>query len=889
MKWPWRRRYDELDEEIRAHIEMSVRERVERGESPDAARAAARREFGNVGLVKETTRDVWGWVWIERLAQDVRYGLRMMGRSPGFTIVAVLTLALGIGANTAIFSLVDAVMLRMLPVQHPEELVQVVSGNGGSSDATESWLTNAIWEALRDRQNIFSGAFAWSRMQFDLARGGEARIADGIYVSGDYFRTLGVRPAAGRLLTTSDDVRGCTGVAVLSYGFWRAQYGGEQSAVGKMITLEDHPFQIVGVSGPGFTGMDVGNKFDVAIPICAEESIDGTSNMLDQRSAWWLRVMGRLKPGVSAEKAGARLVSLSPAIMTEAAPPDWKADEQRNFLKMNLTSLPGGTGISSIRDRYDRPLRTLMMVVGLVLLIACANIASLMLARATGRRKEMAVRLAIGASRWQLIRQLLAECIVLSVAGALLGILFARWGQAMLLRFISTSRESFFLDFALDWRVLGFTAGAALLTGLLFGVLPSLISTRISLSSAMKGTQAEDAERRSRFRPARWIVAAQVALSLALVMVAGLFLRSFTKLMTLDLGFDRTGVLIMNVNARNAHLASGDVSTLFEQILERLQGLPGVISASESVLTPISDNAWSNNIHSDVPHPPSARNAFINYVSPGYFTTLRTPLLSGRDFTNQDTAGSQGVSIINETMAAKFFPGMDAIGRTFTRDNAPGQAPTKNLVVGIVKDAKYRSLRENNRPTAFFPLTQISTPWDRPSFELRTTGPPSAVASAAADATGDVNKEVSVQFTTVEQQVDDSLTPDRLLATLSGFFGALALLLAMVGLYGVLSYIVVQRRKEIGVRMAIGAGRGDIVRLVLRDVGFVLLVGCTAGVVIAELTGRFLSKMLYGIEPHDVATVAIAVALLAAAGVIAGYLPARRAARLDPMAVLREE
>jgi putative ABC transport system permease protein len=903
MKWPWpslpvgrRRRDEELDEEIRAHIAMSARQRVERGATADEARAAARREFGNVGLVKETTRDEWSSAWIERFAQDVRYGLRMMRRSPGFTVVTVLTLALGIGANTAIFSLVDAVMLRMLPVQRPVELVQVVGRTMGSrgegTSGGPSFLTNPIWEAIRDRQDVFSGAFAWSRRQFDLAQGGEAQYADGLYVSGDYFRTLGVRPAAGRLLTTRDDVRGCAGAAILSYGFWQERYGGDQGAIGRVITLNDQPFQIVGVSAPGFSGMDVGAKFDVAIPLCSEAIVVGAGSNLDRRQAFWLQIIGRMKPGVSTAQVNARLGSLTPPILAATAPQTWKPADQRNYLKMTIASVPGGTGISDLRDRYDRPLLTLMAVVGLVLLIACANIASLLLARATGRRKEMSLRLAIGASRWRLIRQLLTECILLSLSGALLGILFARWGQVLLVRFISTSRNKLFLDFALDRRVLGFTAGAAVLTGLLFGVLPSVLSTRVDLGSAMKGAHWGGPGRDGKFRPAKWIVAGQIAMSLALLTGAGLFLRSFTKLATLDVGFDRTGVLVVNIDAHNAHLAAPQLLVLYDQILERMRGLPGVTCASQSVVTPISGSTWNNFIHPEVPHPPTGRDALVdfNYVSPDYFAALRTPLLSGREFNKDDTASSQGVAVVNEALAAKFFPGADAVGKYFSVEPALGQTATETEVVGIVKDAKYNAVRENSPPTAYFPLTQITgTSPEHTSLELRTAGPPTAIETAAAASVGAINETLTLQFATLQSQVDDSLMPDRLLATLSGFFGGLALLLAMIGLYGVLSYIVTQRKKEIGVRMAIGAGRRDIVRLVLRDVGIVLFVGCAAGVLIAEMAARFVASMLFGIEPYDVATIGIAMGLLAAAGVLAGYLPARRASRMDPMAVLREE
>ena len=446
MKWPWRNRHNELDEEIRAHIEMSAHEREERGESADEARAAAHREFGNVGLVKETTRDTWSYVWMERLWQDVQYGLRMMRRSPGFTIIAVLTLALGIGANTAIFSLVDAVMLRMLPVQNPEQLARILFRSPASPRPRQS-ATNPIWEQVRDHQDAFSGVIAWSPQMFDLAEGGEVNNINGIYASGDYFTVLGVRPAAGRLMTASDDARGCSGVAVLGYGFWQSHYAGAESAVGSLIRLNGHAFPIIGVSQRGFFGTDVGDKLDVAIPTCAEAVLAGKDSSLDVRDDWWLSMMGRLKPGVTVEQADARMKVLSSPLFGAVVPQDWPAKYQDIFRKYTFAILPGATGtggFGGLRQEYSPPLEILMFVVGLVLLIACANIASLLLARSAARQKEIAVRLSLGASRARLIRQVLTESVVLSGVGAIFGVLFARWGSALLVRFRLHTTESGF-------------------------------------------------------------------------------------------------------------------------------------------------------------------------------------------------------------------------------------------------------------------------------------------------------------------------------------------------------------------------------------------------------------------------------------------------------------
>ncbi len=565
--WKRRERNQELNEEIQAHLALGAREEMESGRSNKDAQLAARREFGNETLARETTRDMWGWRWLGDLLQDVRYGLRLLGKNPGFTAVAILTLALGIGANTAIFSLVDTVMLKMLPVQKPEELVVLAIRSPKSTGDPDPEFTNPIWEQIRDQQDVFSGVFAWSQSRFDLAQGGESHIVNGLEVSGDYFDALGVHPAAGRLLVNSDDKRGCSGSVVLGYGFWQEHYGGAQSAVGSMLSLSSHPFQVIGVAAPGFFGVDVGNKFDVAIPICAEAIIRGSNSALNERAAWWLSLVGRPKSGISAEQVSARLQVISPQIFAATVPERWNPDSKNNYLSGILVASPAGKGLSDVRRAYDQPLRMLMAVVGLVLLIACANIASLMLARAATRQKEISVRLAIGASRARLIRQLLTECVLLSCAGAALGVLFARWGCAILVRFISSPRNPVFLQFSVDSHVLGFTAAIAVLTGILFGILPALRSTKVSLSSAMKGGQQDETPGRAHFRPGRWIVACQVALSLVLLIVAGLFLRSFNNLLTLNTGFDRSNVMMITANAHNANLPAEQRTTLWREAI----------------------------------------------------------------------------------------------------------------------------------------------------------------------------------------------------------------------------------------------------------------------------------------------------------------------------------
>jgi predicted permease len=890
-----KRMMEDLEQDIRDFIERETQDNIDRGMPPEEARYAALRKFGNVARVKEETREVWTFVWLEQLWQDVRVGLRQLRRNPGFAGMAVLTLALGIGVNTAIFSLIDAVMLRMLPVEKPGELFKVEFGNadeGRGGSGLNDVFTTPMWEQLRDHQDVFSRTFAWFGNSFYLAEGGTTRTVDGLWVSGGFFSVLGLRPAAGRLIAGSDDRRGCPAVAVLSYGFWQERYGGAKSAVGSTLSLSGHPFEVIGVAPPGFFGLGVGGKFDVAAPICATAILDGKQPRLERNDLFWLIVEGRINPKLSRAQRTTELGILSTRLFV---PPNASSEERDALMKLTLRIVPAGTGISGLRGKFGQPLEILMAVVGIVLLIACANLASLTLARGAARHKEIAVRQALGASRTRLVRQLLTECVLLSSAGALLGVLLARWTAALLVRFISTAQNTVFLDLSPDTRILGFVLATIVLTSLLMGLLPALRSTRASLSSAMKGSQSSEAGRDLGFRGRRWIVGSQVALSLVLLVAAGLLLRTFVKLVTLNIGFDRNNVLVVHSDLKAANVPPERCLNTYAEIESRLKALPGVLSVGRGHSPMWWGTAEFGHVESDwfkldTTNLDDLEGVVIgSFISAGYLPTLRIRLLVGRNFSSADIETSSDVAIINQTFARRFFPHLNPIGRTFRMWDMPGEKAFE--VVGLIEDFKYSSLREKALAVAFLPVNQLPTPLlqTRQTLLLRTAIPPSALVAPVRSAVAGVNSAIPLEFSTAAQEVNDTLLQERLMALLSGLFGTLALVLAMIGLFGTFSYLVTQRQTEFGIRMALGATRSSILGLVMRDLVAVLAGGLAAGILISLAATRVLQQMLFGLGPRDTKTMLLAAGVLTAVALIAGYLPARRATKVDPMVALRYE
>jgi predicted permease len=817
---------------------------------------------------------------IERLIQDVACGCRTLRATPVVSAVAILSLALGIGANTAIFSVLDALVLRSLPVERPRQLALL----GDETGRRVHW-TNPIWEQIRDRPELFAGAFAVSSTRFNLATRGESEIVDGMWASGSAFDVLGVPAAIGRTFTDRDDRPGGGPdgpVAVISHAFWQRRFGGSPGAIGRSLVVEQVPFTIVGVMPPEFFGVDVGRTFDVALPI-GTLTLVRHARALEGRSTWWLRIMVRLRPGQSLEAGTASLRALQPQIREATLPDDWHAFELPKFLKDPFRLEPAANGASGLREHYRRPLSTIMVVVGLVLLIACANLAALFLARASARRHELSVRVALGASRGRIARQLLTESLILSGAGAAFGLALAYWGSRVLVGYLTTATETVFLDLPLDGRVLGFTAAAGVATAVLFGTAPAIRSTRVQPNDALQA-QGRTVAGDGSHRLGPLLVVVQVALSLVLLVAAGLFTRTFASLATLDRGFDSERILLASVEAPASRIAPEDRPELFRQLIAAAGTIPGVSSAALSAFAPLGDRSWRNLIElSDSPPlPVSERLTAFNEVSSGWFQTYGIRLLAGRDFTGADTPRTLPVAIVNEAFARRFTGGRNPIG---VRVRHPHNVD--RVIVGYVSDAVYGSLREPVPPTLYIAHGQQESVQAQTTLSLRAAGSsPALLARPLVAAVGRVSPDLRITVRPLADRVDAAMRQERLVAMLSAFFGALALLLAGLGLYGVTSHAVTRRRHEIGIRMALGATPGAVAGRVVGRAAVLVAGGIAVGTVVSLWASRFVSPLLFGLQPRDPLTLVTAIVVLAAIGLAAGWFPARRAARLDPARVL---
>jgi predicted permease len=896
----------EILEELGQHLNDRYEELLVAGASEDEARRAVIGELEggklstSLSAVLRPTRpapvlgrsEAGGFA--AGLWKDLRHGARLLRLDPGFAIAAVLSLSLGIGANTAIFQLLDAVRLRTLPVRNPGRLAQVqivgnTHGRSGNFSANHSDITSAIWERLQEEQAAFSGVGAWSSERLNLSPGGEARYAEALWVSGGFFGVLGVEPALGRLISPVDDRRGCGSAGVVvSNRFWRREFGGRPSVLGARITLEGQPFEVIGVTPPGFFGAEVGRSFDIAIPLCSEPVIHAEEPRTSTRRAWWLAVVGRLKPGWTLARASAQLAAVSPGIFEATAPEDYDATTRKHYLGFRLGALPGATGWSSMRSDYSRPLALLLAISGLVLLIACANLANLMVARSGARQREIAVRLALGASRSRLIRQLLAESLVLASLGAACGAVVAQALTRVLVSALATGSERLFVDLHLDWRVLAFAAGLTVLTCLLFGLAPAVQATRAEPLEALKAGGRGITGSRARFGIRRALVVSQVSLSLVLLVGALLFVRTFRNLTRLDAGFRQDHILVSEMDFTPLKLVKEARVEYKRELLERLRAIPGVLSAASARFAPISGNFWNDEVFV-AGAPASNHVANFNQVSPGFFRTLQTPVLAGRDFAESDTKASPAVAIVTETFSRRFFSGSNPVGKAFTMKGERGNGDRVYEVVGLVKDSKYGDLREEFTPIVFLAEAQDDSPRPWTRMAIRSDEPVGEVVSAVKRAVSEMNPQIVLNFRVLKTTIEEGLLRERLMATLSGFFGALAAILAMIGLYGVMSFMVVRRRNEIGVRMALGASRRHILGMVIREAAALLGIGLVIGAFFAVGAAMTARSLLFGLEPGDPTTLAMAAFGLTIVGLGASLLPARRAASIDPMQALREE
>jgi putative ABC transport system permease protein len=889
-----RSRWDaERARELEAYLEEETHDNIARGMSPEDARRAARGKLGNPTLIREDIYNMNTLAILESIWRDLRYGLRILRKNPTFTIVAVLTLALGTGANTAIFQIVDAVKWRTLPVANPHELVELrVETNGtgrtGTFRSRRPMMTNVLWDRLRDTREPFSSTFAWAPMQFDLSATGEQRPIDGLWVSGSFFQTLGVTAARGRVILPADDVRGCSAPGVvLSDGFWRREYGADPQIVGRSILLDGHRFDVVGITAAQFFGVEVGRTFDVALPLCSEPIFRGSETLLERGDGWFLSIMGRLKPGWTVERTTDHLRSISAGIFRETLPTQYVPQDAKSYQAFTLYVNPAGTGVSGLRNQYSTPLNILLVLTGAVLLITCANLANLMLARATAREREINVRLAIGASRIRLIRQMLSESLLLAVVGAVGGLVLSSWLSQYLVTYLSTDGARLFLDLSFNWRIFAFTTSIAVAACLLFGLTPALRATRSARAASMLITRGAT-DSRERFTLRRTLVVTQVALSLVLVIGALLFGRSLRNLTTLDPGFREENTLVVNLDMRRAGVARQNMRPLYNSIVERLRGVPGVASAAESFIAPMSGSGWNERVVLDGKLLDGAVN--FNAIGPGFFQTMGTRLVAGRDFTERDTPGTPRVALVNERFVTKYLGGQSPIGRVVTTEQAPGRpAPPRYEIVGIAADTKYTDLREELTPIIYAAALQETDLFPGLTVIVHSSIGHAGITPGIVQALREINPAITIQFQTMERMMRDTLTTDRLMATLSGFFGGLAVLIATIGLYGVMSYMVARRRMEIGIRMALGADRGSVIRMVLGDAGRLLAIGIVIGTALAVLGARSAAALLYQLQPWDPLTLTMSAAVLGSVALAASFLPALRAARATPTIALREE
>ena len=812
---------------------------------------------------------------------DLRYALRQIRKNPGFAAVVVLILALGIGANTAIFQLLDAVRLRSLPIQNPQELaeVRIVGGNGGMglNPSRYGGLTRPVWQEIRESQQAFSGVFAWTAAEFRVGKGSELRRANGIRVSGDFFRVLGVRPWQGRLLLPEDEMACPPSRAVVSYSYWQSQLGGRDLTSDIRLTVDGDSMEVIGVTPPEFFGLAVGERFDIALPLCQPKEL--------RRDVFNVAVMGRLRPEWTVDRAAAHLDTISPGIFEATAITGYGAKTVERYKRFRLAAYPASGGVSVLRKKYDSSLWLLLGITGLVLLIACANLANLMLARASARESEIAVRLALGASRWRLFRELLLESGLLAIAGAALGMGLAQFLSQVLIQSLSTESAAVTLSIDTDWRVLLFAALVAAITCIAFGAAPALRATQTEPITAMRSAGRGLTAGRDRFSLQRMMVVTQIAISLVLMVGAMLFVRSFRNLMTFDPGMRQRGITVAFFGFHQSQIARDRYPEFQRQLLEEVRSVPGVFHAATTTNVPLIGGSWGHGVRIGS----SEGSSMFTWVSPSYFQTMGIPLLKGREFSPNDTEASPRVAIVNQAFVNKLLGGADPIGQTLRTSPEPRYPSTVYEIVGVIPDTKYDDLRGETPPMTFAPASQFPDIGSWAKMMIHSDLAPETIMRSVKRWISEKHPEIVMEFSAFQPQIREGFVRERLMAMVSGFFGLLAALLAVIGLYGLISYIVTRRRHEIGIRAALGAQPRDLRWLVLRETLLLAAVGTAIGVPATLMTGRLASSLLFGITATDPITIASSTLLLVGAAILSGYLPARRAAKVDPMVALRYE
>ena len=921
----FRDRERELDEELRFHLEEEATERLAAGMNATDARFAARRELGNVGLVREETRAAWSWTFVEQALQDLRYAVRTVLHSPAFTVLAVLSLALGIGANTAIYSFMDALLMRRLPVAEPGSLVAVnwhmdskkqvddsvihgVSGqifDDSKLGAVSPIFPYPAFELLRGRNDVMSVLFAYRRARkLNVVAQGEAEQTDGVYVSGEYFGGLGVVPAAGRLIGPDDDRAGASYVAVLSYGFARRKFGDAARAAGQQMIIDNVPFTVAGVAPAEFSGVDPARLPELYLPMHADLAIDPANSRpanpgkqyVDQ-NYYWAEMMGRLRPGVTMQQAQAQLAPVFDRWVASTAVND---KERKNLPDLILK--PAGGGLETLRRRYSQPLYILLGMVGMLLAIACANIANLLLARASARRREMAVRLSMGAGRWRIVRQLLTESVVLAGLGGAAGVLFAVWGMQFLTA-MAGEGEGFPLRPELNWHVLAAAAALTLVTGVLFGLAPALQATRVDPIPALKEARVATAGARGRrrFGLSRMLVVSQMAISLLLLVGAALFVRTLGNLHALPMGFAKDNVLVFKVNARQAGHKGAEILTFYSELERRFAAIPGARSAAMANNALIGEGAWGwAVVPAGTPkpeHAPSGHGSGIGETatrvlaaSAGFFATMQVPVIAGRGFDGRDRLGAAPAAIVNEAWAKVNLGGRNPVGQQVV-SYGPGVKTQQMEIIGLVKNTRYDDITGAFPPIVYLPFEQnLAYPPGEVTYFVRTAGEPGAAASAVREIVRQADARIPVAgMGTQAAAIEREMGAEKLFARLCTVFALLALAIAGVGLYGTTSYAVARRTGEIGIRMALGAQRRAVVWMVLRDVLVLAAAGFAIGVPAAMAGSKLVESMLYGVTAGDATSLGMAAVILMAATVAAGYVPARRASRIDPMSAVRWE